>query len=199
MLKIIMKVIHYFKIRKFRKIATIGSFFALSGWKSMIVNPSKIKDRIKIGDHSVVGGIVAISMNGRIEIGSFTYLNINTIISAAELVKIGNYVGIAQNVHIFDNNTHPVEPEARKQHRIRAAPGGEGYPTPTSAWDVAEKKTIRIEDNVWIGMNSYVGKGVTIGEGAVVARNSVVTKDVPPYCIVAGNPAKIVKYFNRAV
>jgi acetyltransferase-like isoleucine patch superfamily enzyme len=50
-----------------------------------------------------------------------------------------------------------------------------------------------IEDKVWIGFNVIILKGVRVGEGAVVAAGSVVTKDVPPYCVVAGNPAHVVK------
>lgn len=52
---------------------------------------------------------------------------------------------------------------------------------------------IVIGDHVWIGMNVIVLKGVTIGEGAVVAAGSVVTKDVPPYSLVAGVPANVIK------
>lgn len=57
-----------------------------------------------------------------------------------------------------------------------------------------EYKKIHIGSDVWIGENSTVMGGVTIGDGAVVAARSVVTKDVPPYAIVAGIPAKVVKY-----
>ena len=52
---------------------------------------------------------------------------------------------------------------------------------------------IVIGDHVWIGMNVIVLKGVTIGEGSIVAAGSVVNKDVPPHCLVAGVPAKVVK------
>ena len=51
-----------------------------------------------------------------------------------------------------------------------------------------------IEDGVWIGMRSMIMPGVRLGEGAVVAAGSIVTKDVPPYAVVGGNPAKIIKY-----
>ena len=54
-------------------------------------------------------------------------------------------------------------------------------------------KDIIINDGVWIGMNSIILPGVTIGKKAVVAAGSVVTKNVPDYCIVAGNPAKIIR------
>jgi acetyltransferase-like isoleucine patch superfamily enzyme len=60
-----------------------------------------------------------------------------------------------------------------------------------------DRKPIVIEDNVWIGERSTILKGVTIGRGSVVGCNSVVTHDVPPYCVVAGNPARIVKRLNK--
>jgi virginiamycin A acetyltransferase len=56
------------------------------------------------------------------------------------------------------------------------------------------KGDIIIENDVWIGANSTIMSGIKIGNGAIVAAGSTVTKDVPPYAIVAGNPAKVVKY-----
>ena len=62
------------------------------------------------------------------------------------------------------------------------------------------KGDTHIEDGVWLGMRAMVMPGVTIGEGAVVAANSVVTKDVAPYSIVGGSPAKLVKHrFDNSV
>lgn len=58
------------------------------------------------------------------------------------------------------------------------------------------KGPVIIEDNCWLGFNSEVLSGVHIGKNSVVAAHAVVTKDVPPYSIVAGNPAKIVKQYN---
>jgi len=57
-----------------------------------------------------------------------------------------------------------------------------------------QKSTPVIENDVWIGMNAVVHRGVHIGNGAVVASNAVVTRDVEPYSIVAGNPARHIKY-----
>ena len=54
-------------------------------------------------------------------------------------------------------------------------------------------KPVTIGDNVWIGYRAMILKGVTIGNNSVVAANSVVTKDIPANCIVAGNPAKIIR------
>ncbi|MDR0579034.1 MAG: CatB-related O-acetyltransferase [Campylobacteraceae bacterium] len=57
----------------------------------------------------------------------------------------------------------------------------------------SRKTNITIGNDVWIGANVLLSRGITIDDGAVIAANSVVTKDVPPYCIVGGNPAKIIK------
>lgn len=61
----------------------------------------------------------------------------------------------------------------------------------------SEPRPVHIGKNVWIGMNATIMKGVTIGEYAIVGAGAVVTKDVPAYAIVAGVPAKIIKYRNN--
>jgi galactoside O-acetyltransferase len=60
-------------------------------------------------------------------------------------------------------------------------------------WERAETKPIRVCEGAWIGARVIVTKGVTIGEGAICGMGSVVTRDVPPYTIVAGNPARVVR------
>ena len=62
----------------------------------------------------------------------------------------------------------------------------------TDAWD--NKGDIIIGNDVWIGYEAVILSGITIGDGAMIGTRAVVTKDVPPYAIVAGNPAKIIKY-----
>ena len=62
------------------------------------------------------------------------------------------------------------------------------------------KGPILVKDDVWIGENVLILSGVTIGKGAVIAAGSVVVKDIPPYAIVGGNPAKIIKFrFSESV
>ena len=56
------------------------------------------------------------------------------------------------------------------------------------------KGNVIIGNDVWIGMNVFILSGVTIGDGAVVGAGALVSKDVPPYAIVGGNPAKIIRY-----
>ena len=67
------------------------------------------------------------------------------------------------------------------------------YQDPNGNWDSVANPPI-IEDDVWIGCNATILQGVKIGTGAIVAAGAVVTKDVPPYAIVGGVPAKIIKY-----
>ena len=64
-------------------------------------------------------------------------------------------------------------------------------PTPL---DAIGKGPIRIEDEVWVGTNAIILSGITIGKGAIVAAYAVVTSNVPPYAIVGGNPARIIRY-----
>lgn len=63
--------------------------------------------------------------------------------------------------------------------------------------EVLIRKKVIIEEYCWIGRDVLILPGVTVGKGSVIAAGSVVTKDVEPYCIVGGNPAKIIKYRNK--
>ena len=175
--------------------AIIGEMFELGSTGAVIYNESGEKDRIRIGHHTRINGSIICKASGEVEIGNYSVLQNHASVACLKHIKIGNYVGIADGTIITDNNNHRIEPEERVKHRLRVAPGGEGYPGLGNGWELSESTSSPtiIEDVVWIGSYSAIMKGVTVGEGALVARNSVVTKDVPPYTIVAGNPARIVK------
>ena len=111
--------------------------------------------------------------NAVVKIGDKTYINHDSEIRCRERVTIGNNVSIAYNVLIQDSDYHTMYDEV-------------GNPKP-------ETLPITIEDNVWIGAGAMILKGVTLGEGCVVAARSVVTKNTPPYSLVAGNPARVIK------
>lgn len=117
------------------------------------------------------------------------------IISWSDMYKliVGKYCSIGRWCSFFLHADHrydwvttssqlwgPVTPQIAEMHISM------GHPT--------SKGDIIIENDVWIGAKSTIMSGVSIHNGAVVAATSTVTKDVPPYAIVAGNPAKIVKY-----
>ena len=94
---------------------------------------------------------------------------------------------ISTGVVICDNNNHPINPYDREIMSRTPRLSVE------RSWKYSTHAPIVIERNCWIGENSRICKGVHIGEGSIVAANAVVTKDVPAFCIAAGNPAKIVK------
>ena len=100
--------------------------------------------------------------------------------------QIGDYVMLANNVGLIGRYDHD---HRRVGRPIRRAPwiGDAEYQGEGKGLQVV------IEDDVWIGYNAVVLSGVTVGRGAIVAAGSVVTKDIPPYAIAAGNPARKVR------
>ena len=173
-----------YKWHRFRKFAIIGSDFHVKHCSNCYADyPGKIK----IGNHCEIAGSLVSQDDGRISIGDYTVVRENSIIGSIYSISIGNYCIISNNIHIYDNNNHPTSPELRKEMCKN------GFVGELWRWFYAEHAPIVVEDNVWIGERSTILKGVTIGEGSIVASNSVVTKNVPPYTIVAGNPAKVVK------
>ena len=142
---------------------------------------------IEIGNNSRVYGQLISQGDGRISIGSHTCIYERTVIGSVSSISIGCCVIISNHVHIYDNNNHPTSP------RIRREMCQNGFEGDSWRWTHADSAPIVIEDNVWIGEYAAILKGVTIGTGAIVASHAVVTKDVPPYTIVAGNPARVVK------
>lgn len=128
-------------------------------------------------------------------IGKYNY-EINNIrigyndTSSNNYFQIGNFCSIAVDCKIFLGGNHRTE-------WITTFPFGhvfedqfphskEGHPT--------SKGPVIIGNDVWIGYNSTIMSGITIGDGAVIAANSHVVRNVPPYAIVGGNPAQIIKY-----
>ena len=115
----------------------------------------------------------------------------NTFIGASHLVcskkiTIGNDVLIAWGSTIVDHTSHAIQFSARKKDVSDWFLGEKD-------WSNIQRGQVTIKDKAWIGFNSIILKGVTIGEGSIVGAGSVVTKDVPPWTIVAGNPAKIIR------
>lgn len=106
------------------------------------------------------------------------------------LSKIGSYTSIANGVIIGGNN-HPL-------HWVSMSPvfysDKDSLKKKFSLYDKASPKITVIGNDVWIGQNAIIKQGVIVGDGAVIGMGSVVTKDVLPYQIVAGNPAKVIKY-----
>lgn len=144
-----------------------------------------------VGDYGYVRGeLFVFSHAGRIEIGNWVYVGARTSIWSASLdgVRIGDRVLIASDVIIHDTNGHPLDAPARFAQTVAIL--SRGHPDDI---ETIESQGIVIENDAWIGTKATILKGVTIGEGAVVGACSVVTKDVAPFTVVAGNPARVVK------
>ncbi len=121
-----------------------------------------------------MSGVVIMSPH-KVEIGHHTLLNKDTKIGGQCGVKIGNYVMLSYNVNLVSEDHSYESPNLpiKKQ-------GFNGGP-------------ISIEDDVWIGANAVIMPNVRIGKGAIVGSNAVVTKNIAPYTIVGGIPARFIK------
>ena len=155
--------------------------------QSRIFNNQSRAD-IVVGAHSVVlARLETFGHGGHIEIGQHCFIGELTNIWSASRITIGHRVLISHGVNIHDTNSHSLSAASRHQHFLDIF--GSGHPKELS--DVPTQP-IHIDDDAWIGFGSTVLKGVTIGKGAVVGACSLVTKDVPPYAIVVGNPARVI-------
>lgn len=197
--------IHYNEKHYYTKVKTtehINNKLSRFGIFTQMMNEKQLLqpgiNHIYFGNNAVIEPHVTFSAtNYFFTMGSFSYtrsqLPINTI--------VGRYCSIANNVQRMGVN-HPLDQfttssltyqtrgaaisHYERQHDIAFK---------RSSIHTAEEKPIVIGNDVWIGQDVlFTSKGVTVNDGAVIAAGSVVTKDVPPYAIVGGNPAKIIRF-----
>lgn len=150
------------------------------------VNNNRRKSSITIDKYTVIlGRLETYPRGGQINIGKSCFIGEGTYIWSANQISIGDRVLISHNVNIHDHNSHSLSASLRHEHFNQIFSAGH----PSVLEDVPSGQ-ITIEDDAWICFNSTILRGVTIGRGAVVAAGAVVIKDVTPYTIVAGNPAR---------
>ncbi|MBD2101744.1 CatB-related O-acetyltransferase [Leptolyngbya sp. FACHB-261] len=125
----------------------------------------------------------------RCEIGTFTYIGNNTHMYET---TIGKFCSIGPNCQ-FGLGMHPSR-EFVSSHPIFFSTGKQVGITFADRNYFEEKKPIEVGNDVWIGANVTVLDGVTIADGAIIAAGAVVTKDVPPYAIYGGIPAKLIRH-----
>jgi acetyltransferase-like isoleucine patch superfamily enzyme len=147
-----------------------------------VIRPSNRMDvfpynRFEIGEKTIIEDFCTINNAvGDVLIGNRTLIGMSNVIIGP--VTLGNHILFAQNVvlsalnHNFEDITKPISEQ--------------GFST----------KAITVDDGVWIGANAVVVPGVHIGRNSVIAAGSVVTKDVAPYTVVVGNPARPMKQYN---
>lgn len=134
----------------------------------------------------------AVTVNAKAQIGKYTYIGRDGYVGRGAV--IGNYCSIARNAEISPIN-HPTDylschPFQYNSNHFADHPG---YQDHARVKGPSADPAV-IGHDVWIGAGAMVCQGVTVGTGAVIAGGAVVTKDVPPYAIVAGVPAKIIRY-----
>ena len=140
----------------------------------------RIGDNVGLeGDATIAGGKLA--ETSILEVGNDTYMGYQTQFFIGPRVSIGSHVLIANRVTFVGYDSHPLDPVARAANEPP---------------DETGSGPITVEDHAWIGSNCIILKNVRIGRAAVVATGSVVTRDVPPFSVVAGNPARVVKQLD---
>ena len=121
-----------------------------------------------------------------VQVGAYSYgeLNVITFANKSKLY-IGNFVSIAENVSFLLDVEHHMDYISTYPFKVKALE--------KCKCEAISKGDIVVEDDVWIGFGAVIMSGVRIGRGAVVAAGAVVVNDVPPYAIVGGVPAKVLK------
>lgn len=123
----------------------------------------------------------------KVEIGKGSYGELNVVnFGVDHKLIIKNYVSIAQNVTFILDAEHYINHISTYPFKVKSLK--------MQKYEAFGKGDIIVDDDVWIGYGATIMSGVHIGQGAVIAAGAIVTKDVPPYAIVGGVPAKVVKY-----
>lgn len=154
------------------------------------------KRNVVIGDDCLLGiRIIAEGPDAYFKFGNRVYIGKSQIICRTG-IEFEDDILVAWGVTFYDHDSHSLDFEIRKEditQQLYDFANSKGNYINNKNWDVVNSKPIKVCKNSWIGMNATILKGVTIGEGAIVAACAVVTKDVPPFTVVAGNPAVVVK------
>jgi acetyltransferase-like isoleucine patch superfamily enzyme len=182
------------KVKKFAqtigKLTLFGQSFAIR-----FSDKSSELSKLDIGENCYIDCALHFErFDSKIKIGNNTFIGAQTKIIASKLIYIGNNVTISWGVTLVDHNSHSrLLSERIVDHEIGMTNirNGDLWCEKKTWYEVANGPIV-LEDGVWVGFEAVVLKGVRVGEGAIVGARAVVTKDVPPYSIVAGNPASII-------
>lgn len=120
-----------------------------------------------------------------ITIGDRCFLGKSTIVSAAR-VSIGDDVMLSWGITIVDHDSHSLDFSKRANDVTEWRQG-------RKCWEHVAISPVSIQSKAWIGFGATILKGITVGEGAIVGAQAVVTRDVLPWSIVGGNPAKLIR------
>lgn len=183
-MKLFQKIMNKFSYWSYKnKVGSHDGYFNIEA--GVTINNIKclhLGKEVSIGSNTFIGPVITYAgelYTPQIVIGDKTWIGKNCSIAAIDRVEVGQNVLFAGHVHITDHSH-----------------GYEDITQPIAAQKLISKGPVFIEDNCWLGFSCEILSGVHIGKHSIVAARAVVTKDVPPYSIVAGNPARIVKQYN---
>lgn len=134
-----------------------------------------------VGDNVHIQKGFNIDSPNNVKIGSNVYVGPNNTWYGFGGITVGDGTIFAHNVEIMTRNHNYNSDD------LESIPYDKTY----------VNKPVILKENVWVGSNVLIVPGITIGEGVVIGMGAVVTKDVPPYAVVGGNPARIIKYRNK--
>jgi acetyltransferase-like isoleucine patch superfamily enzyme len=156
---------------------------------SFLLYRSELPDGVRIGRGSTtyLGTMFDVGPHGRVTIGDFSLIHGAWFICDSH-IDVGDYALISWNVVFMDSYGVSLDPAERRK-QLETLPFEKNRRMPRGA----SARPIRIGRNVWIGFDCVVLPGVTIGDGSIVGARSVVAEDVPPFTIVAGNPARVIR------
>jgi len=145
-------------------------------------------NRLTIGEGSIVEGNLVFERDGaEIIVGRNTFVG-SSLIDCASRIEIADDVLIAWGCNIVDHDSHSIA-WSNRANDVRDWYVGRDK----KDWSHVVSRPVKIGNKCWIGMQAIILKGVEIGEGAIVAAGAVVTRSVPPWTIVSGNPARVVR------
>ena len=153
--------------------------------KGVLLKGANIRGNVQIGEGSI---IKFTEISGHVMIGRHTTINGPNVqlLSKINPIIIGDFCSIARDVSMQEYN--------HRMDRLSTYNFGKHLFGGRSVDDAVSKGGISIGNDVWIGTKSIILSGVSIGNGAIVAAGSVVTKDIPPFSIVGGSPARVIRY-----
>jgi len=150
------------------------------------IHPTAVIRASKLGAYTEVGPLCALT---EVVMDDYSYVAQG---AQFDMTTIGKFCSIAAFTRINPGN-HPMERASQAHFQYRSSKYFDGEADDESFFDWRRAHSVTLGHDVWLGHGAVVLAGNNVGTGAVVAAGAIVTKDVPPYAIVAGNPARIIR------